>query len=77
MLELEEACLKSEQQIALQQISAASACLACLEKQQEFLCKRAAVILYYSLQMLDKLDAQEEKEQQKKLELETKKKKET
>ena len=39
MLELEEKQIEGKQQIALQTIAAASACLARLEKQQEFVLK--------------------------------------
>jgi hypothetical protein len=70
MLELEEKRLKEERQIALQTIAAASARLARLEKQQEFVRKRAGDMLRRGLKTLDELEAQEEKEKQEKEERE-------
>jgi hypothetical protein len=74
MLELEEARLRAERQIALQTIAAASARLARLEKQQEFIRKRASDMIRRGLQTLDELDAQEEKEKQEKNEQEAREK---
>jgi hypothetical protein len=70
-LDREEACLKQEKDLAAAEILAAYqaaalgiACLQYLEKQQEFLRRKGADMLCYSLTTIDKLDAAEAKKKE-------------
>ncbi|KFY32529.1 hypothetical protein V493_00105 [Pseudogymnoascus sp. VKM F-4281 (FW-2241)] len=63
-LEREEERIRSARQAAVELIAVTSACLARLEKQQEFLRKRGRDMLRRGLSTLDELDEAEEAERQ-------------
>jgi hypothetical protein len=65
-LEREEERLRIEKEITFQAVQAGLACIQCLEKQQQFLKKKATDILKQGLQTIDKLEEIEAKKKEEK-----------